>query len=304
MRKNNILGVSAVILGSCFLNMAQAQTSDVVVDLSVLDNLSPSLSSDIAAQPLFPVVKKSEAKHVAKKAPARKKAKPARKVVKAKPAAKKSAPVKVEVKTEEPKPVVEAAPTVAVVAEAVPAAAEPQTAAPAENPASLQTDAVQSAVVASVPVVNEIRPVTEDEHIVVVDVEPVSSEQPAPAVVENQPQVKETAEPVADQTAAAPKVSNILVFDDDVSDLTEAQKQQLEAIVSSFENPGQNKIAIFAYNLNDGVDTFKRKRLSLNRAVDVRSFLLQKGYKNFSIKVINIDSGSDKINSVEVVEMK
>lgn len=302
MRKNNILGVSAVILGSCFLNMAQAQTSDVVVDLSVLDNLSPSLSSDIAAQPLFPVVKKSEAKHVAKKAPARKKAKPARKVVKAKPAPEKSAPVKVEVKTEEPKPVVETAPTVAVVAEAVPAAAEPQTAAPAENPASLQTDAVQSAVVASAPVVNEIRPVTEDEHIVVVDVEPVSPEQPA--VVENQPQVKEAAEPVADQTAAAPKVSNILVFDDDVSDLTEAQKQQLEAIVSSFENPGQNKIAIFAYNLNDGVDTFKRKRLSLNRAVDVRSFLLQKGYKNFSIKVINIDSGSDKVNSVEVVEMK
>ena len=75
MRKNCMLGASVVAFGLGFLSLAQAQMSDVVVDLSVLDSLSPSSVSDVAAQPLFPVVKKSEEKQVVKKIAVRKKLK-------------------------------------------------------------------------------------------------------------------------------------------------------------------------------------------------------------------------------------
>ncbi len=289
MRKNYMLGASVFALGLGFLSLAHAQTSDVVVDLSVLDSLSPSSVSDVVAQPLFPVVKKSEEKTVVKKAPVRKKAKPARKTVKAVPAAKVVPAVKVEVKAEEP--------VVAVPAPVVPEAVDIKENAPVETLAPVKNEVVAEVESKN----NEIRPVTEDEHIVVVDVEPVS---PKREVVEQSP-VAEVVAPAVQKTADEPeKVSNSLLFEPDVSDLTPAQQQQIDAIISSFDNPQQNKIAILAYNLDDGVDTFKRKRLSLNRAVDVRSYLLQKGYKNFSIKVINIASGSDRVNSVEIMEMK
>ncbi len=290
MRKNCMLGASVVAFGLGFLSLAQAQTSDVVVDLSVLDSLSPSSVSEVAAQPLFPVVKKNEEKPVVKKTPVRKKAKTTRKTTKTKPAAKIVPAVKVEVKTEEPQAVVAPAPVVADVVEL-------KDVAPVEVSEPVNEDSVAQPEVAT----PEIRPVTEDEHIVVVDVEPVSSKS---QVVEEQPKA-DIVEPVVQETVEMPEqVSNSLFFAADVSDLTSAQQQQIDKIIASFENPQQNKIAILAYNLDDGIDTFKRKRLSLNRAVDVRSYLLQKGYKNFSIKVINVASGSDKVNSVEIMEMK
>ena len=51
------------------------------------------------------------------------------------------------------------------------------------------------------------------------------------------------------------------------------------------------------------VSVFRKKRMSLNRAVEIRSYLLGKGYKNFSIKVINVNE-ADKNNLVTVVELK
>ena len=86
--------------------------------------------------------------------------------------------------------------------------------------------------------------------------------------------------------------------------MTDEDKARLDAIVASFENPAVNKIAIYAYNVDDGKDVFRKKRLSLNRAVEVRSYLLGKGYKNFSIKVVNISEPEDKENKVVVEELK
>ena len=68
-------------------------------------------------------------------------------------------------------------------------------------------------------------------------------------------------------------------------------------------NTDKNKIAIYAYNLDNGVDTFEKKRISLNRAVNVRGYLIKQGYKNFSIKVVNVEADSDKINTVELEEI-
>ena len=108
-------------------------------------------------------------------------------------------------------------------------------------------------------------------------------------------------EPAAPQPAQSS--GHDIVFADGVDELTEAQKQQVDAIIASFADAANHKIAIYSYNLDDGVDAFKKKRQSLNRAVAVRSYLLPKGYKNFSIKVVNVDAASGKANTVELEEL-
>ena len=100
------------------------------------------------------------------------------------------------------------------------------------------------------------------------------------------------------------RASNDLVFAEGESDLTPSQEKQLDSILLNFKDAQNNKIAIVAYNLNNGKDAFLRKRNSLNRAVNIRSYLLGKGYKNYSIKVINVEEGDPRINTVNVSERK
>ena len=50
--------------------------------------------------------------------------------------------------------------------------------------------------------------------------------------------------------------------------------------------------------------SFKKKRQSLDRAIAVRSYLLSKNYKNFSIKVVNVTDDDSKKNLVEIEEIK
>ena len=92
-------------------------------------------------------------------------------------------------------------------------------------------------------------------------------------------------------------------FASGVDELNDEQRTKIDTIIAGYQNAPQNKIAIYSYNFDDGVDSFKKKRTSLNRAVEIRSYLLKKGYKNFSIKVININNASDKKNLVELQEI-
>lgn len=76
------------------------------------------------------------------------------------------------------------------------------------------------------------------------------------------------------------------------------------ALINGFEDPQKHKIAIYAYNYDNGENSFKKKKLSLDRATEIRSLLLNKGYKNFSIKVINVTDDAEKRNLVEIEEIK
>ena len=87
-------------------------------------------------------------------------------------------------------------------------------------------------------------------------------------------------------------------------EISEENAQKILSLISTFENPQQNKIAIYAYNYDNGENSFKKKKLSLDRATEIRSLLLNKGYKNFSIKVINVTDSPDKSNLVEIEEIK
>lgn len=96
---------------------------------------------------------------------------------------------------------------------------------------------------------------------------------------------------------------NGILFADDADELNAEQQARIDAIVGAFKNEKTNKIAIYSYNLDDGADSFRKKRTSLNRAIEVRSYLLKKGFKNFSIKVVNVGGDSKKINMVELEEI-
>lgn len=93
-------------------------------------------------------------------------------------------------------------------------------------------------------------------------------------------------------------------FSEGSYEISEENAQKIISLINTFENPKQNKIAIYAYNYDNGENSFKKKKLSLDRATEIRSLLLNKGYKNFSIKVINVTDTPDKSNLVEIEEIK
>jgi len=288
-RKKLLIGIFTF----CFLMISNSQAAEdsVYVNLSVLDGLaSPMPNGSIQhQQPLFPIVKKATAVKT-------------KKVVK-KPIEQKSK-VKVDVINEsKTEPLSQQ-----VVSDTVNETAKPLLTQENKLPNKVQ----------------QIPYVENDEQVIVVDVEPVSpskasrslekldtptsnqQEQIIAEVAPNTTSVEETPGLLIDENKTFDKqtVSHKLVFAADVDELTPEQQKQIDEIISSFADASHNKIAIYSYNLDDGVDTFKKKRLSLNRAVAVRSYLLPKGYKNFSIKVVNVDSTSDKGNCVEIEELK
>lgn len=336
MRKNIKVWTISALVSLSVCAYANAQTEpDVYVDLSALDELSGTGSPVIHTEPLFPVVTARQA--------AEEKAKPSKKAIrkKAKPAAakpvvkkEKAKPeVKVEVVEKAPAEQPKSEPAASVVQPAAPAPVtepevkaqpvaevEPVVPAAKTEPAVVLTEAEPTKPSAEPQLENKAKPVDDEVVVVdveplanpvkVVDVEPVSPAKAQPTAEEKttEPAAKTEAPSADNQPQAAAEVKKPapgrFAFDAEVSDLNDAQKAQLDNLVNGFENPAVNKIAILAFNLDDGVDTFKKKRLSLNRAIEIRSYLLQKGYKNFSIKVINVDSSSDKVNTVEVEELK
>lgn len=274
-----------------------ANAQDVMVDLSVLDDLDTPYHID--SKPLFPVLDKESIK---------------KKIVKPKVEAKKEI-VKPVVKddTKFKAPIVEIKPLdddiVVVDVEPVSKPRQPEKAAVIYQPKPVE--AKPEPVVVEQPKPVEAKP----EPVVVEQPKPVEAK-PEPVVAEQPKSVEAKPEPVVvppvetkdsklliEEPKAVTKADNVIKFAEGVDELSEEQKVQISAIVANYQNGPKNKIAIYSYNLDDGVDSFKKKRISLNRAVEVRSYLLKKGYKNFSIKVININSVSDKINTVELKEI-
>lgn len=103
--------------------------------------------------------------------------------------------------------------------------------------------------------------------------------------------------PTAPAPAAAEKQ---IVFAEKSDRLSAENLARLEEYAATLAAPGKNKIIISAYNFEDGGNSFKSKRLNLNRAVAVRSFLMTKGYKNFSIRIVNTGNrGKRNVTEIE-----
>lgn len=304
MKFRLLLSLSVLgMVGAGMVGSACAE-DDVYVDLSVLNSLQAAAPATVV-QPLFPDVKNAPAPKKPR-AVKRKKAEKRQEVklpeIKAEA---KKAEDKVEMKAE-------AAPqpdkTETSAAETVPAVDSAKNnlntlrQAIAENsirkePVAAETPAAETAVSAempadaSLPVETAVVPV---ENTAVV-VENKSGESLSEALNNNVP---------AETQPEPEKVSNAIKFGAESSELTEADKQQIDAIMAGFEDAVNHKVAITAYNLDDGKEVFYRKKQSLDRAIAIRSYLLNKGYKNYSIKVINIPAGDERVNTVDVVELR
>lgn len=323
--------VMASVCALALQGAAFAQAADdVYVDLSVLNNLQPGDSLFVETQPLFPVVKKAPVKKTV-----RKKKTPKKTVAPAKPVAEKTPAPKKEEKAiailpqapEIPQPLAEAKPEPVKPANPITVAddREPvrETVADVDVVRPAETDngkalSEPKSEEASKPAAALIEPAAK--------VEPAKTEVSVPAAeetakapekaaavqeAENVP-AAETEEkkeikpllPVGDKTPAAAEVGRQIFFADDSFEISPENADKIISLIETFEDPRKHKIAIYAYNYDNGENTFKKKKLSLDRATEIRSLLLNKGYKNFSIKVINITDNPEKRNLVEIEEIK
>ena len=321
--------VMASVCALALQGAAFAQAADdVYVDLSVLNNLQPGDSLFVETQPLFPVVKKAPVKKTV-----RKKKTPKKTVAPAEPVAEKTPAPKKEEKAiailpqapEIPQPLAEA---------------KPEPVKPA-NPITVADD--REPVRETVADVDVVRPAETDNGKALSEPKSEEVSKPAAALIEPaakvEPAKTEVSVPAAEETAKAPekaaavqKAENVpaaeteekkeikpllpvgdktpaevgrqIFFADDSFEISPENADKIISLIETFEDPRKHKIAIYAYNYDNGENTFKKKKLSLDRATEIRSLLLNKGYKNFSIKVINITDNPEKRNLVEIEEIK
>ncbi len=249
---------------SLFSFSANAQDS-VYVDLSVLDSLGP-VTDSIKTSPLFPPYKKSSDKKVEKIEKKNKKP-----VIK-----------KLEV-VEETKPVVE---NIAPVKDVKPVITAP----------TLEKAEVKEVVSPSVaePMAEKIE--TQKETKAQPEV-PVEAQAEAKSDTVSEPVVSQ--EKVKTQE---PEINNI-TFAEGQTKLDDAQKTKIDGILNKF-SVTENKIEIISYNTQTGKDVFKKRRESLDRAISVRDYLLEKGFSSYSVQVLNAPDKQDKSNTVELNEVK
>lgn len=323
--------VMASVCALALQGAAFAQAADdVYVDLSVLNNLQPGDSLFVETQPLFPVVKKAPVKKTV-----RKKKTPKKTVAPAKPVAEKTPAPKKEEKAiailpqapEIPQPLAEAKPEPVKPANPITVAddrepvretvADVDVVRPAEtdNGKALsepKSEEVSKPAAALIEPAAKVEPAKTEVSVPAAE-ETAKAPEKAAAVqeAENVP-AAETEEkkeikpllPVGDKTPAAAEVGRQIFFADDSFEISPENADKIISLIETFEDPRKHKIAIYAYNYDNGENIFKKKKLSLDRATEIRSLLLNKGYKNFSIKVINITDNPEKRNLVEIEEIK
>lgn len=304
----SILGLLLVLS----IGKARAE-DDVFVDLSVLNEVSSSGSAS-SADPLFPEFNKADSAFPSV-APQKavKKTKPA---IAIKPKSKPAAKFTPEVKEIKLIPTVGASKTPAAKVEikelenlapaAAPNAPTPASIlAPDSDLAANVDDATESN---STPISTEDSSSVSSQMIKIPDSVPEmhitplvspSTPKPVPAIISPEPE----AVPSVPDPTPAPAADNIISYPVDEYELSDTAKQKIMSIISSFNDLKNNKISITSYNIDDGKDVFYKKRLSLNRAIEVRSYLLTKGYKNYSIKVINIPVGDPRENTLDITEL-
>ena len=281
----------------------------VVVDLSVLNNLNSSYY--VESEPMFPVLPK-------------RKVAPAAKQFSKKPVLNKKKTVKSDkIKKEELKPLDKPKEEIVIV-DVEPVSypqleAKPNLNSEAEAIKNIENERLPKIENIVEPTSNESAKVDlsgdKQNEAVIADEVPAAQTRP---LIDAQPianTLKEnpvnTALLVDDQTSRGenvvapvePQNSNALQFAEDEDELSADNQEKIDEIIAKFKNEKNSKVAIYAYNLDDGVDSFRKKRASLNRAIEVRSYLLRKGFKNFSIKVVNIAEKSSKVNTVEIEEI-
>lgn len=325
--------ISVVSVIASMMTCGASAEEGVVVDLDVLNNLDAGYYS--AQEPLFPVLPKSPVNQVKKKnvvktikssSNAKIEESTAQITAKKSEIAKKELPLPKVDTTNSQKDnfvvVVDGKPVAEPIEKTLPQAVEQQ------PEASFDVKPEEKPIIAEVPSVNKEKVAEENssqkaeeskEELIVKNMED-TSQSIDKAINKGTAILEEKAESnrlTAEDSVSSAENENIVMEKDDDSaaqdgmirfadgsDILNVEQQELlDKIVSNFSNEKTSKIAIYAYNFDDKVDSFRKKRITLNRAIEIRSYLLKKGFKNFNIKVVNISGNSKKVDCVELKEI-
>jgi len=209
-------------------------------------------------------------------------AKPKKRVVQAKP---------------KPMPVKTAPPAKAEVAAAPPKKMEPAPPPPAEAPDPAPVAAVEEAPPPAPPPPAEIPKAPEPPA-------PAPEPAPAPKTVDA-PAGPEPTEQAALPAATAdikPGRATRIEFGTNETKLPESAKESLKAIADGLKDKSDLRLQLLAYAGSEGLTTSKARRMSLSRALSVRSFLIENGVRSTRIDVRALGTKTDEkpLNRVDV----
>jgi len=223
------------------------------------------------------------------------------------PRSKPAAPTTSESSAAAPTPLTKPAPA----PEPAPSVAEPAPEA-TSSPAPV-TETAEEQSVPTAPAAPEIAPIADAP-------EPPAA--PAPDTTQPATEMADTAEPVTEQAAPpAPSAEEAAIppettpepmpadgsdeyslgFAAESFELSDAAKSQLDSVIATMGQDENLRIQLQAYAQGDGSNASKARRLSLSRALQVRSYLIDRGVRSTRIDVralgANVPSGpADRVD--------
>ncbi|MEE3043788.1 MAG: OmpA family protein [Pseudomonadota bacterium] len=184
---------------------------------------------------------------------------------------------------------------------------EPPNAPPLLSDDSAASSAPSSPVVEPIAKGNEVPPPpapspdTTQSAATMAETAPAVKAEPAP-----KPAAEEAAIPPANQAVPAPMPAAgsdeySLGFAADSFELTGQAKSALDQVISAMNKDDSLRIQLQAYAQGDGANASKARRLSLSRALQVRSYLIDQGVRSTRIDVralgANVPSGpADRVD--------
>ncbi|MCC4241454.1 OmpA family protein [Thalassospira povalilytica] len=219
-----------------------------------------------------------------------------------------AAPVMAEAPASSPAPAPVSAPAPAPATETA-EMVEPPKAPPLLSDDSGASSAPSAPVVEPIAKGNEVPPPpapspdTTQSAATMAETAPAVKAEPAPTP---KPAAEEAAIPPANQAAPAPMPAAgsdeySLGFAADSFELTGQAKSALDQVISAMNKDDSLRIQLQAYAQGDGANASKARRLSLSRALQVRSYLIDQGVRSTRIDVralgANVPSGpADRVD--------
>jgi outer membrane protein OmpA-like peptidoglycan-associated protein len=114
---------------------------------------------------------------------------------------------------------------------------------------------------------------------------------PAPAAPPKKPEVKAPAKPAAPAqlasrpVATTPPADNHLIFKQGDANLTGEAQKSLDGLTAKLNATPKSRMQLLAYAGEPNLSASKARRLSLSRALSVRSYLIKKGVRSTRIDV-------------------
>ena len=133
---------------------------------------------------------------------------------------------------------------------------------------------------------------------------PVPSAPPAPAIA-NAPSAASAPEPTeqasAPTSAPADGPSQVL-FNADNTKLSADGQAVLDGVISALQADDKSRVQLMAYAAGEDLSSSKARRISLSRALSVRSYLIEKGVRStrIDVRALGDKADGDQKNRVDV----